>query len=420
MRKLTFIPFLTLLLLVISATAGPFTKDEFQRRRTELVRRLGPNLIVMMGAPAPEAYRRFRQHNDFYYLTGVEAEGAYLIIDGKDGKTYLFANQGAAPDAGVNELLPVRSYVETLKKLAPGHEKVFVTRARQEQNAQAQDGFRSANRPFPGDSRPTREQAFEAGLKEALPDAIIEDMRRELADMRLIKSAQEIEVMREAARVSSLGCAAAIKGCKPGKYEYELEAECEYAFMKNRAVSAWTSIVASGPNINVLHWMENSRKMEAGDYVLIDAGCDKDYYCADVTRTWPVAGRGSDEFRRVYNATLEAHKAMCAAVKPGQTINGITKIMKDVLKKHGLDTVSAGTAGHYVGMSPHDVGDRSKPFEPGVMFNVEPFIMLPDQNIHVRFEDSCLVTKDGCEILSKTKDLPWELDELIAIRDGKK
>lgn len=394
----------------------PFSQAEFQRRRAELMRRVGPNLAAMAGASANETWRRFRQHNDFYYFTGLEAPNLYFILDGKAKKSYLFGPRAAdlAKENGFDEGFPSNDFGDQLSQVARGHEKLYVSYARMELNAQSQDVFHGKSR-FPGDERSSRESQFMEGLKGLAPDLAVSDMRNEIADMRRVKSAEEIAAMREAARVSALGCSEAIRACRPGKYEYELEAACEYAFMRNRATSAWTSIVASGPNINILHWMENNRKMEAGDYVLIDAGCDKDYYCADVTRTWPVSGKGTVEFRRVYNATLEAHKAMIAALKPGETINGLTKIMLAIFKKHGIS--GSGIAGHYVGMAPHDVGQWDKPFEPGVIFNVEPFAMMPDKNIHVRFEDSCLVTNTGCETLSKTKDLPWELDELIRLRD---
>jgi Xaa-Pro aminopeptidase len=180
---------------------------------------------------------------------------------------------------------------------------------------------------------------------------------------------------------------------------------------------AFTPIAASGSNTVAQHYEANNRRMQAGDVVLLDFGADYDYYTSDVTRTWPVSGRFSPEQEKMYRCVLEASKTIIAMMKPGVTITQMRQAALDVYRRHGFDKqfeADGRYVGHYVGMSVHDVNPGADvPLQAGATFNVEPLLTLNDQMIHVRLEDTILVTPNGAENL--TKDVPVEIDEIYAL-----
>ncbi|MBF8299983.1 MAG: Xaa-Pro aminopeptidase, partial [Acidobacteria bacterium] len=171
-------------------------------------------------------------------------------------------------------------------------------------------------------------------------------------------------------------------------------------------------IVASGPMGNRWHYEDNSRQMKAGELVVMDYAGSLDYLTMDITRTWPVSGRFSDAQLKAYRVTLEAQKAIIAAIRPGVTRDAVRKIAEDIFRKQGFDPRYA-YVGHYVGLSVHDVGDWSLPFEAGMVMAIEPIVDLPEQQLHIRIEDTILVTPTGAEILST--GLPKEVNELLAL-----
>jgi Xaa-Pro aminopeptidase len=152
--------------------------------------------------------------------------------------------------------------------------------------------------------------------------------------------------------------------------------------------------------------------MKAGELVVMDYAGSLDYLTVDITRTWPVSGRFTDAQLKAYRTTLEAQKAIIAAIKPGVTRATVQKIAADIFRQQGFDPRYA-YVGHYVGLSVHDVGDWSLAFEAGMVMAIEPIIDLPDQQMHVRVEDTILVTPTGAEVLST--GLPKEVDELLAL-----
>ena len=258
------------------------------------------------------------------------------------------------------------------------------------------------------------------------------DARVWLDEMRLVKDDHELALMRRAAEISTRAHGIAMRATRPGRHEYEIEAEMLCAFRSGGAAApAYTSIVASGANACVLHYVFNDRPLADGDLLLIDAAAEFGSYAADITRTFPVNGRFSAAQRDVYELVLAAQTAAIATVRPGALWNDpheaavrvLTAGMVDLGLLHGAvdDLIESGAyqrfymhrTGHWLGMDVHDAGDYKvhgawRPFVPGMTLTVEPglYIRAADDvpaafhNIGIRIEDDVVVTADGCEVLT--------------------
>jgi Xaa-Pro aminopeptidase len=214
----------------------------------------------------------------------------------------------------------------------------------------------------------------------------------------------------------------AIKGTHPGMYEYEIAAAAQYVNTRLGARGdAFPPIVPSGPLTPIVHYMDNTRQMKAGELVYMDYGSDWQYYTSDITRTWPVSGRFSAEQEKMYRCVLEARNAIIAAMKPGATISSLQDVAAAVYAKHGYAKefeASGRYIGHFVGISVHDVGSdfgaqAQKPFVAGTVFNVEPVLELADQKVHLRLEDTVVITDGGAENL--TAGVPAQIEPLYTL-----
>ncbi|MDE2337939.1 MAG: aminopeptidase P N-terminal domain-containing protein, partial [Gammaproteobacteria bacterium] len=266
-----------------------------------------------------------------------------------------------------------------------------------------------------------------------------------LHEQRLFKSRTELELMREAARIGALAHVRAMRFCRPGRMEYELMAEVVHEFRRHGADTSYYPIVGSGPNSCILHYNENNQPMRDGDVVLIDAGCEYEYYASDITRTFPVNGRFTPEQRAVYEVVLEANLAAIGQVRPGNDWNapheaavrvvtqglvrlGLLKGRPAKLERDGAyRRFFMHRTGHWLGMDVHDVGDYKvgdawRVLEPGMVLTIEPGIYIPHgargvpkrfQGIGVRIEDDVAVTKSGCEVL--TDGVPKDPDLIEAL-----
>jgi Xaa-Pro aminopeptidase len=258
-------------------------------------------------------------------------------------------------------------------------------------------------------------------LKDWQPKASFADINPILNELRRVKSPYEIERMRMTGKIGAEGVREAIKGTKAGMFEYELEAAARFIYTKRGARGdAFMPIVASGPNTMILHYMNNNRQMKDGDVVLMDYGSDYDYYTSDVTRTWAVSGKFTPEQEKMYRCILEARDAIIAVMKPGIKVSDMQDAAEKIYKKYGFEKEFAmfdRYVGHFVGLSVHDVGDDKIPFVAGVTFNVEPLIQSEKLQIHMRLEDTVLITPTGAENL--TAGVPAELEELYALQRQK-
>jgi Xaa-Pro aminopeptidase len=217
--------------------------------------------------------------------------------------------------------------------------------------------------------------------------------------------------MRDEGGHTAEAIARAIRATSPGRYEYELEAEATYWLTRHgHQAPAYPAIVGSGPMGNRWHYEDNGRQMQAGELVVMDYGGSLDYTTVDITRTWPVSGRFTDAQLKAYRTVLAAQEAMIAAFRPCVTRAGISKVAEEIYRRDGFDPGYA-YIGHYVGMSVHDVGDWNLPFEAGMVMAIEPIIDMP--GLHIRIEDSVLVTPTGAEIL--TSAVPKEAEDVMAL-----
>jgi Xaa-Pro aminopeptidase len=264
-------------------------------------------------------------------------------------------------------------------------------------------------------------------------------------EMRLKKSVGEVDVMRRASAITREAHLAAMRVAKPGRFEYEVEAEMLRVFRAQGAERpAYGAIVGSGPNATILHYRKNDRRLEENDLLLIDAGAEYGYYASDVTRTFPVSGTFSPEQRGVYEAVLKAQLAAIDAVRPGVTVESLHELTVSVLvdgllelgllsgDKQGL--IEKGEykkfymhrTSHWLGMDVHDVGryhieGQPRPLEPGFVLTIEPGLYIAAnadvdprfRGIGVRIEDDILVTDSGAENL--TADIPKHVSEIEAV-----
>jgi len=421
-----------------------YTKDEFVRRRAALMEKAGDGLIILFGESMPLPGAHFHQENDFYYMAGVEDPGAALIMVPATKEAYLFLPQqtpreelmGGAnllkdPKAkekmGFTEIHNVGFFDETIgRNLA----RTGMTLHLRLSPADTIDNARSETLIFTArkarlhyNDQISLDNYRIAKLKERFPAAELKDITPFLDAMRVIKSPEEIEVMRRNGRITAEAVKQAMLASRPGAYEYEVEAAAMHVVLKNGGTgAAYPPIVGSGPNTCILHYEKNERRMEDGDLVLMDFGGLLDYMCMDISRTWPASGKFTKEQREVYEIALEIQKACIEAYRPGATNEDVQRHVAEVMKKKGLDPRGQkGGFGHYVGLCTHDVGPRMDKLEEGMVFAIEPGFYYPEKNIGVRIEDTVLITKDGCEVL--TKDVPKEIAEvekLLSRREMKK
>jgi len=234
-----------------------------------------------------------------------------------------------------------------------------------------------------------------------------------LARLRETHEPQELALMEKAIDITRLGHEAAARATVAGVVERDVQTKIEYAFFSNGATGlSYGSIVGSGPNGAVLHWDHNDRALRAGDVVVIDAAAEYGRYAADVTRTYPVSGKFTDEQAKVYRAVYQAQEDIFAAIKPGVSMADLQKIAEASLKRAGYLEAFIHGFGHFVGLDVHDAGRYDLPLPVGSVFTVEPGVYLPDRGFGVRIEDEVVVTETGYRNLSSR--IPRKLEDVEA------
>lgn len=430
-----------LLLCALSPAASAqqsFDTQEFVARRAKLLEQIADGVALIFAADEHEHAINFRQSPDFYYLTGIEEPGAILLLVGPSKQSIVFADKRSAvkvrfegpgihdiADAarvyGLTAVQPMENFLKTLNSVAGSAKRFYLPLAPQDSSIKARDEMEASlaarlKHPLYRYSASHKQAADK--IHELYPQLPLADISPLLDDMRWVKTPYEIERLKRSGRIGAAAVKEAIKGTRPGMYEYELEAPLRFVFAKMGAESGFPPIVASGPNTIVWHYVANKRQMQAGDVVLMDAGSIHDHYHSDITRTWPVSGRFTPEQEKMYRCVLEARNAIIAAMKPGVTIKQLQAVAEVVYTKHGYrnEFLSLNRyIGHPVGLSVHDVdpSDPSRPLEAGVVFNVEPILEFVDKKIHIRLEDTVLITPTAAENL--TADVPVELGEIYAL-----
>lgn len=433
-------PFLRLLLLAqllplpLAAQEAAFDKAEFAARRTRLLEKTGEGVAVVVAGEEHSYNVRFRQSPDFYYLTGIEEPGAVLLLNAVTRNVAVFAAQGselrsdttAASRFGL-AVLPLENFFFYFA-IASGNESVKklylqLTPPDDQLHARFEARMllgRAASHPLLGREPPLAEA--HRRLRQAAPHLAQADLSPIIDELRWVKTAYEITRLRKAGRIGARAVAEAIRGTKPGMHEFDIAAAAQYANTRLGARGdGFMPIVPSGPNAPDVHYDRNTRQMQAGELVYLDYGSDYDYYTSDITRVWPVSGRFTPEQEKMYRCVLEARDAIIAAMKPGATLRQMKEAAVPVYQKHGwLEAYnqSGRYIGHFVGISVHDVGGISgswldRPMVAGVVFNVEPILQFPERGIHLRLEDTILITESGAENL--TAEVPAAVDPLLAL-----
>ncbi len=436
------------------ARAQRITKEEFARRRRQLMRIRGRDAIAIVPA-APVRARNgdveypYRQDSDFQYLTGFpEPEAVAALIPGREQADYVLfvrdrdpereiwdgrraGTEGATRDYGAGDAFPIADIDEILPGLMENRTRVFYAMGTHPEFDQRVVGWLNSLR---AQARHGRHPPHEFVALDHV-----------LHDLRLYKSRGELALMRESARIAATAHVRAMRSCRPGRTEYELAAEIVHEFHRHNAQTSYQPIVGGGANACVLHYRENDQPLRDGDLLLIDAGCEYQYYASDITRTFPVNGRFSPAQRALYEVVLEANRAAIAKVRPGNSWNdphlAAVRVVTQGLVRLGLlsgrvpSLERAGAyrrffmhrTGHWLGMDVHDVGDYRvgeewRILEPGMVLTIEPGIYIGGgerrvprefRNIGIRIEDDVAVTRDGCEVL--TRDAPKDPDAIEAV-----
>ena len=430
---------------------SPIKPSEYARRRRQLMRMAGEDAILILPA-APERVRNndshfpYRQDSDFLYLSGFdEPESVLVLVPGrKHGECLLFCRErdaereiwdgarlgpeGAVEQLGFDDAYAIDDIDDILPGLIEGRTRVFYHFGRDTEFDLKLMGWVNRVR-----------QRVRQGVEP--PHEFLE-LGHLLHDLRLFKSRDEIRQMRHAARIAAQAHKNAMRAAKTSTHEFEVEAELWREFRRHDAVPAYNSIVGSGANACVLHYVTNRDEYRDGDLLLIDAGAEFRGYASDITRTFPVNGRFSDAQREIYELVLDAQLAAIDIIQPGlswiaihdEAVRVLTaglirlSILKGTLKQNLEDgsyrRFYMHKTGHWLGLDVHDVGDYRiegdyRLLEPGMVLTVEPGLYIPPgargvakkwQGIGVRIEDDVLVTKDGYDILSA--DAPKSVDEI--------
>jgi Xaa-Pro aminopeptidase len=416
-----------------------YPPGEFVARRAALAKAVREGTALLFGSTMPTNGIRFRQDNDFYYFTGNEDVNAVMLLDAATGEAHLFLptqsegeirsdgrNWLGRPDAaktwGFASVQPLTMLTEVLarRRGSGGPQTLWLRLSERDEvddsrSNKALSLARRYSNPFGG--QPSEDGWRAETIRSRYPFYDLRDITPHVDALRVIKTPREIEILQLNGRLSAEAIARAIQITRPGRFEYELEAEATYHLFRNGVQgNGYPAIVGSGPNVNIWHYQDNGRRMEAGDLVVMDYGGSLDYQVIDITRTWPVSGRFDDLQLRAYRCALETQKAIIAAMRPGATRAETREISRAIYKKWGFEDQRPASAGHFVGMSVHDVGNYADPFRAGMVIAVEPIIEIADKHLHVRIEDTVLITAGEPRILSAA--VPKEVDEVLALMRG--
>ena len=429
-------------------------RREFTKRRQRLMDMMGEGSIAIVPTSPVRPRNRdvefpFRPDSNFYYLTGFgEPEAVAVLAPGREqGEFVMFCRErdpaaeqwhgarigleGVCERHGADDAFPIGDLDDILPGLLENKSRVYY----------AMGHFQGFDQRMLGWVAQVRAGArFGGGLGEfVMLDHLVHEMR-------LFKSKAEVGVMSKAAQVSAAAHERAMRICRPGMAEYQIEAELLYEFTRAGCrAAAYPSIVAGGANACTLHYTENSDRLRDRDLLLIDAGAEHEFYASDITRTFPVNGRFSRAQRDVYSLVLAAQEAAIDTVAPGRTFDdvhmaavrvlaeGLVDLgavkggLKRIIQKEKYKRFYMHRTGHWLGMDVHDVGDyriddQSRVLEPGMVMTVEPGLYIaPDdekapkrlRGIGIRIEDDVLVTKLGREVL--TSAAPKSIDEIESI-----
>jgi len=388
---------------------GSLGAEVYRRRRKALMDKLktGATLVVNEAQ-----FSGLREGMDFYYLTGIDEPGAALLLDpgGQYPELLVLRPLDVEPERwdGERTMLPSQAL-----EASTGFARVIRTTrlAGRLLGACPHGGLNFVGYfvPVP-DPKPKVMQAYADALDRSY-GCKVNDRHGTLGQLREVKDADELKLMRRAIEHTAAGHARILEVLKPGIRELDLKDAIEEAFRRSGSRHvAYDSIVGSGPNGAVLHYPKDDRTIRDGELVVVDAGAEEQYYATDVTRTYPASGKFTPEQREIYDVVLRAQAAGIAAAKAGVTVRTIDQAIRKVVDDAGYHDAFIHGCCHFVGLEVHDVGDYEAPLPAGAVITVEPGIYLPQRNFGVRIEDEILITPSGAEVL--TRAVPKDPDEI--------
>jgi Xaa-Pro aminopeptidase len=432
-----------------------FPPGEFKSRWAKVYDLIGGEAVaVVQGAPLTNGFQLPRQSNTFYYLSGIETPGSYLVLDGRSRRATLYLpprnerlerSEGkvlSADDAehvkeltGADDVHSTAAMSDAWPVGAVPAAAIYVELAPAEGHAQSRGELLAADAAMaadPWDASLPRHSRFAALVRARNPRVAQKDLTPILDALRSVKSPREIALVRRASEIAGLGLMEAMRSTQPGVFEYQLDAAARYVFLLNDArLDGYRSITASGTaTINNAHYFRNTSALKDGDLVLMDYAPDYRYYVSDIGRMWPVSGRYLPWQRELLQFILDWRNAVLSRIRPGispadiyaqarqamEPVLARTRFSKpayEAAARKMLET-GGGTFSHTVGMAVHDVGTyMGGPLRAGQVFSIDPQLWVPEENLYLRYEDTVAVTETG--VLNFTAFLPSELDAMEAL-----
>lgn len=408
-------------------------RDFYINTRKRIMSNIEDNsLFILFSGIAPhksaDAEYDFIVNKNFYYMVGIEREKFVLLIEKRNNKLketlfidkvtaleekwtgFRMKEEEARSISGIENIKPVNSLNDYINYILfdGDFSRIYLDLERR--------GW---------DDSETKAYTLAKNIREKYPHININNSYNIIAKSRMIKAEYEIDMIKKAIEITNQGIRKMMENSKPGMMEYQLEAYFDFELKTLGAKRhAFNTIAASGKNAIVLHYGENNCEMMDGDLILFDLGAEYNNYCADISRTFPVNGRFTERQKEIYNIVLKSQLETIKAVKPGLPYKELNNVTKNVLieecKKIGLikedEEISKyyyHGVSHYLGLDTHDVGDRGANLEPGMVLTIEPGLYIEEEGIGIRIEDNVVVTKNGCENLSK--DIIKTIEEIEAL-----
>ena len=394
----------------------------FTENRKKIMENLNQDsILVMFSGEAPyksgdEQYP-FTVNRNFYYMTGIDRPKMILMLSKTCNKAeeILFIDRvspieekwtgrrmredEAGEVSGIERVLPSCDFEDTFNSMV--------------YNNDYKNLYLNLERIEP-QILPSIEEKFAKNVQEKYPQLRIRNIYQGICNLRVIKTKEEIDNLRIAIDITKQGIEKMMKNAKPGMMEHQIEAYFDFVLKYNGVTDySFKTIAASGMNATVLHYSENNCRTKDGDLILFDLGAQYKHYCADISRTFPVNGKFTERQKEIYKIVLEAQDVVCDAAKPGlpfPELNLLTrKLYAKELRRMGLISDDSDVSkyyfhsvSHFLGLDDHDVGSRAMDLAEGMVLTNEPGLYIPEEGIGIRIEDNLLITKDGCEDLSKS------------------
>ena len=419
----------------------PIDTNLFIQNRQRFVAKLKPNSIAILNAndimpTSADGTRSFIQNTDIFYLSGIDQEKSILVIfpgaKEKKHQEVLFVRE-------TNEEIAIwegPKYSKEEAKTVSGIQTIFWTREFKKVFRslvfEADRIYLNANEHLRADvSVETKDARFLKWCMKAYPLHKYERIAPIMHDLRAVKSDVEVELIKEACRISAKTFRRLLSRIRPGIWEFEIEAEIYHELLINRSRGpAFAPIVASGPNSCILHYVQNNRQCVDGDLLLMDFGAEYANYASDLTRTVPVSGKFAPRQKEVYNAVLRVQKAAIQMLRPGNTFDEYHKEVGHIMEKELIDLrlldpeavkeqnqeeplykkYFVHNASHHLGLDVHDFGDRYRKFEEGMVLTCEPGIYVKEEGIGIRLENDILLSRD--DPIDLMKNVPIEVEEI--------